>query len=122
MSKEVVHELDRITRVDEPPRDGSCKGHDPRMWYPHASRTDVGNYSTNYKQSIEDAQTAKRICLGCTKRIECLSYSLYHENHGIWGGKTERERNAIRRLLSIKVIPREPFIMVSREQVNFHND
>lgn len=117
MYGEVVHELDKVTRVDEPPRNGACKGHDPRMWYPHASRSDAGNYSDNYKKAVENTKEAKKICLGCVKKIECLSYALYHEGHGIWGAKTERERNAIRRLLKIQMVPREPFIMVSREQV-----
>jgi hypothetical protein len=117
MYGEVVHEIDRITRIDEPPRGGACKGHDPRMWYPHASRSDAGNYSDNYKKAVEDGKIAKRICAGCSKKIECLSYALYHEGHGIWGGKTERERNALRRLLKIQMVPKEPFVMVPREQV-----
>lgn len=122
MQASVGYELDYITRIDELPRNGSCSGQDPRMWYAHASRDDGANYSEKYKKAQEDTKVAKAICKTCPIKIECLSYALYHEGHGIWGGKTERERNAIRRLLKIKMVPREPFIMVSREQVNQTNE
>jgi WhiB family redox-sensing transcriptional regulator len=38
---------------------------------------------------------AKRICLGCEVRTECLEYALStREPYGIWGGLTEIERRA----------------------------
>jgi len=117
-----TYEFDGITRIDELPRNGACSGHDPRMWYAHASRDDGGNYSEKYKKALEDTKIAKAVCKICPIKTECLSYALYHEGHGIWGGKTERERNAIRRLLNIQMVPREPFIMVSREQVSHTNE
>jgi WhiB family redox-sensing transcriptional regulator len=41
---------------------------------------------------------AKRICLGCEVRAECLEYALSHdERFGIWGGLSERERRRLRR-------------------------
>ena len=41
---------------------------------------------------------AKRICLGCEVRDECLDYALAHdERFGIWGGLSERERRRIKR-------------------------
>ena len=41
---------------------------------------------------------AKRICLGCEVRAECLDYALAHdERFGIWGGLSERERRRLRR-------------------------
>jgi WhiB family redox-sensing transcriptional regulator len=40
---------------------------------------------------------AKRVCMSCDVRVECLEYALRNcEWFGIWGGKSERER---RRLL-----------------------
>lgn len=40
---------------------------------------------------------AKRICLGCEVRQECLEYALAHdERFGIWGGLSERERRRLR--------------------------
>jgi WhiB family transcriptional regulator, redox-sensing transcriptional regulator len=41
---------------------------------------------------------AKKICLGCEVRHECLDYALEHdERFGIWGGLSERERRRLKR-------------------------
>jgi WhiB family redox-sensing transcriptional regulator len=41
---------------------------------------------------------AKRICLGCEVRSECLEYALEHdERFGIWGGLSERERRKLKK-------------------------
>ena len=41
---------------------------------------------------------AKKICVGCEVRAECLSYALANdERFGIWGGLSERERRRLRR-------------------------
>jgi len=41
---------------------------------------------------------AKRVCLACEVRAECLEYALTHdERFGIWGGLSERERRRLRR-------------------------
>ena len=41
---------------------------------------------------------AKRICLGCDVKDECLEYALAHdERFGIWGGLSERERRRLKR-------------------------
>jgi WhiB family transcriptional regulator, redox-sensing transcriptional regulator len=41
---------------------------------------------------------AKEICRACTVREDCLEYCLSHrEEHGIWGGMTERERRHMRK-------------------------
>lgn len=41
---------------------------------------------------------AKKICLGCEVRHECLEYALEHdERFGIWGGLSERERRRLKR-------------------------
>ena len=40
---------------------------------------------------------AKRVCVGCDVRAECLEYALANdERFGIWGGLSERERRRIR--------------------------
>lgn len=44
---------------------------------------------------------AKRICMGCEVRDECLEYALAHdERFGIWGGLSERERRRLKRGIS----------------------
>jgi WhiB family redox-sensing transcriptional regulator len=41
---------------------------------------------------------AKKVCLGCEVKVECLDYALGHdERFGIWGGMSERERRRVRR-------------------------
>jgi WhiB family redox-sensing transcriptional regulator len=41
-------------------------------------------------------QQAKEICDTCPVRQECLAYAVeVREQHGIWGGLTEKERRAL---------------------------
>ncbi len=41
---------------------------------------------------------AKRVCLSCDVRSQCLEYALAHdERFGIWGGLSERERRRLKR-------------------------
>ena len=41
---------------------------------------------------------AKRVCLACTVRVECLEYALENdERFGIWGGMSERERRRLKK-------------------------
>ena len=40
---------------------------------------------------------AKRVCIGCDVRAECLEFALAgDERFGIWGGLSERERRRLR--------------------------
>jgi WhiB family transcriptional regulator, redox-sensing transcriptional regulator len=41
---------------------------------------------------------AKRVCLSCEVRVECLEYALENdERFGIWGGLSERERRRLKK-------------------------
>jgi WhiB family redox-sensing transcriptional regulator len=41
---------------------------------------------------------AKRVCMSCEVRAECLSYALANdERFGIWGGLSERERRRVKK-------------------------
>ena len=41
---------------------------------------------------------AKRVCLSCDVRVECLEYALANdERFGIWGGLSERERRRVKK-------------------------
>jgi WhiB family transcriptional regulator, redox-sensing transcriptional regulator len=41
---------------------------------------------------------AKKVCLSCDVRGECLEYALANdERHGIWGGLSERERRKVKK-------------------------
>lgn len=44
----------------------------------------------------EDIKSAKQFCQTCTVQNSCLSYALSNNiSHGVWGGKTPRERRKI---------------------------
>ena len=50
---------------------------------------------------------AKKVCLACEVRSECLEYALAHdERFGIWGGLSERERRRLKRPRSDRPRPR----------------
>ncbi len=41
---------------------------------------------------------AKRVCVGCDVKAECLEYALANdERFGIWGGLSERERRKLKK-------------------------
>ena len=61
---------------------GNCLGVDPDLFFPERGAS---------------TREAKAVCANCTVRDECLEYALVnYEKHGIWGGKSERERRRMR--------------------------
>lgn len=76
--------LDEEFRRKEPwMLQASCRGVNPDLFYPERG---------------ESTKEAKGVCAGCPVRLECLEYAIAHnERFGIWGGKSERERRAIRK-------------------------
>lgn len=59
-----------------------CAQTDPEAFYP-----DQGG----------STREAKKICLGCEVRAECLEYALLHdERFGVWGGLTDPERQRLK--------------------------
>lgn len=42
---------------------------------------------------------AKRVCLRCPRAIKdaCLAFALEHDEQGVWGGTSERQRRDMRR-------------------------
>ncbi|HUH06492.1 MAG TPA: WhiB family transcriptional regulator [Egibacteraceae bacterium] len=56
---------------------------------------------TFFPEKGGSTREAKRICIGCEVRDECLEYALANdERFGIWGGMSERERRKLKRLAS----------------------
>lgn len=48
----------------------------------------------------EDERAAKAVCQGCPVREVCLEIALTtHQEHGVWGGLTEKERRSLKRRL-----------------------
>lgn len=59
-----------------------CRQTDPEAFFPEKGGS---------------TREAKRVCLSCDVRGECLEYALQNdERHGIWGGLSERERRKIK--------------------------
>jgi WhiB family redox-sensing transcriptional regulator len=62
---------------------GLCNQTDPEAFFPEKGGS---------------TREAKKICLGCEVRSECLEYALAKdERFGIWGGLSERERRRLKR-------------------------
>ena len=40
---------------------------------------------------------AKSYCIKCPVRIDCLEHAITHEEVGVWGGLTERQRFTVKR-------------------------
>jgi WhiB family redox-sensing transcriptional regulator len=54
-----------------------------------------------FPEKGESSREAKRICLGCEVKRECLEHALTNqERFGIWGGLSERERRRLVRAQS----------------------
>lgn len=63
--------------------DAVCAQIDPERWFP-----DKGG----------STREAKKVCLSCPVRLECLQYALDRdERFGVWGGLSERERRRLKR-------------------------
>jgi WhiB family redox-sensing transcriptional regulator len=59
---------------------------------------DVGT-EVFFPVDVTGVANAKAICEGCPIRSLCLDYAIEHnEEHGVWGGKSERERKRLRRV------------------------
>lgn len=86
---------------------GSCKDADPDLFFPERG---------------SPGDSAKRVCVTCPVRIECLEYALANgERYGVWGGLTERERTRLRRRarqLFAMVGPDEDIRDVLRREAN----
>lgn len=64
--------------------DAECVGVDPDLFFPVRGG---------------DTASAKAICHDCPVRVECLDYAVTEGiKHGVFGGKSERERRHLRRL------------------------
>jgi len=65
-------------------------------WQDYANCVGV-NPDLMFPERGASTSEAKAICAGCVVREECLEYALAASiKHGIWGGKSERERRRIR--------------------------
>jgi WhiB family redox-sensing transcriptional regulator len=71
----------------------ACRELDPDLFFP------IGSAGPAVTQIAE----AKRICLTCPVRKPCLDWAIRHyQDHGIWGGLTEVERQALRSAINVR--------------------
>jgi WhiB family transcriptional regulator, redox-sensing transcriptional regulator len=51
-----------------------------------------------FPEKGEPSRPAKRVCMACEVRAECLDYALEtDQKFGVWGGLSERERRLLGR-------------------------
>lgn len=68
---------------------GACLDEDPELFFP------IGHSGP----AVLQVEEAKRVCAGCEVREQCLEWALdAGQEHGVWGGLSEVERKALRRL------------------------
>ena len=66
----------------------ACRDVDPELFFP------VGNTGP----AIAQIEEAKKVCMRCSVREECLQWALESsQDSGVWGGLSEDERRAMKR-------------------------
>ena len=63
-----------------------CATMDPELYFPERG----GGQE-------QETKIAKRICNTCQYKVACLEWAVDHDEVGIWGGTSEKERRAFRR-------------------------
>ena len=67
------------------PRGAACADKPTDMFFPHGE---------NISQKTQEAI---KVCNGCPIAVQCLTWAIQNEDHGIWGGTTPSERKELRR-------------------------
>ena len=62
--------------------EGKCKSIDSRLFF------------SEIQSQIREALNA---CMNCCVKDQCRDYAITNQEHGVWGGTTERQRRAILR-------------------------
>lgn len=77
------------TATDDWRQSSACRDTDPELFFP------VGTTG----QAVEQIANAKAVCGQCLAQSECLQFALdTNQDSGVWGGSSEEERRAMRRL------------------------
>ncbi len=73
-------------------------GADEAMEWQDRARCAPPDPEAFFPETGGSTREAKRVCLSCEVRGECLEYALANdERFGIWGGLSERERRRLKK-------------------------
>jgi WhiB family redox-sensing transcriptional regulator len=78
-------------------RSSEDEGDNPLSWQADSlcAQTDPEAF---FPEKGGSTREAKKICVSCEVRAQCLEYALLNdERFGIWGGMSERERRKLRK-------------------------
>ena len=67
-----------------------CATTDPEIFFPEKGAKGSSTYIVS---------AARRMCAGCPYKQPCLEWAVEHDEMGIWGGTTAKERRVHRRAL-----------------------
>jgi hypothetical protein len=71
-------------------KEAACSGYPVYHWFPES-------------KEIEDQVLAMQVCSVCPVKEDCLEYSLWHEQDGIWGGMNQTDRQKLRKQRRIRL-------------------
>lgn len=75
-------------------RAAACRHADPELFFPEGTAG----------PALRQAEEAKRVCMACPVRADCLGWALRHGvDFGVWGGKDPEQRRAMRALVVRRV-------------------
>jgi Transcription factor WhiB len=67
--------------------EAACQGIDTEIFF-----VENGKYSDHQSEII------KRMCNGCSVKVECLAYAIKYDMYGMWAGTSRSERKKLSRL------------------------
>lgn len=85
--------------------DAACRGEDPEIFHP---------------DSVDQVAEAIVICERCPVQAACLDHALRHENIGVWGGTSARQRARTRKALGITFESLDPDDPIVESDVDEH--
>lgn len=97
MSRRAFIRIPDFLEKDEP----LCAQTDPEIFFAQEA---VG--TTSGRSVYLNERQAKEVCKECPLIKDCLAYALRYDEHGIWGGTNEHDREKIRRSLGIRITRR----------------
>lgn len=65
-------------------------------WKDHAACSGKQElFFSDHKATV--VREAKKICITCVVRSQCLAHAMKHDEYGVWGGLTANERRKARK-------------------------